>query len=114
MYSVAMGDYRKLLVWQRARALVKRIQRLITDLPVDERAVRGDQLKRAATSVRYNIAEGAGFNSDRQFAKYLIYALASANELQDELDDLSDQSLLQERDTDLPAEVAEIRAMTFG
>ena len=108
-----MGEYRKLLVWQRARALVRRVQQLVADLPASERAVRGDQLIRAATSIRYNIAEGAGFNSDRQFAKHLRYALASANEVQDELDDLDEQKLLPERDRDLPGEVAEIRAMTF-
>ena len=109
-----MGDHRKLLVWQRVRRLVGRVQQLVAELPASERAGRGDQLIRAVTSIRYNIAEGAGYNSDRQFAKHLRYALASANEVQDELDDLSDQNLLADRDRDLPGEVAEIRAMTFA
>jgi four helix bundle protein len=106
-----MGDYRKFEVWHRARQLVRRIQVLVRELPEEERSVRGEQLRQACTSIRYNIAEGAGLNSDPLLSKHLRYALGSANEVQDQLLDLDDQGLLQARDQDLHAEVSEIRSM---
>jgi four helix bundle protein len=41
-----------------------------------------------------NIAEGCGFNSDPQLAKYLRQARGSADELQDELETLARRGLI--------------------
>jgi four helix bundle protein len=106
-----MGDFRKLQVWQRARALTPRIVALIEKLPPHMRYDARSQLLEAAQSIRRNIAEGAGHNSDAQLARHLGIALASANEVQDELDALDQTGNLPPEDRDLIPEVAEIRAM---
>jgi four helix bundle protein len=106
-----MGDYRKLLVWQRARALEARVRSLVGLLPPAERIRLGDQIIRAALSVRLNIAEGAGLNTDRQFARHLLLALGSANEVQDALDAIDDLGHLPSTDLDLVDETSQLRAM---
>jgi four helix bundle protein len=109
--ALHMGDYRKLKVWQRARAFSLRMRELVNALPARERLTIGEQLVRAADSVRFTIVEGAGFNNDRQLARYLSMALASANEVQDELDTLVETGLLPSEFADMPPELVEIRAM---
>ena len=66
---------------------------------------------RAANSIRHDIAEGSGMGSDGQFARYLRYAIASADELADEVQALSDVLLLPLPDEDLLTEPAELAAM---
>ncbi len=109
--EASVGDYRKLLVWQRATGLARRVRALVDALPPRERRNIGDQLLRASGSIRFNIAEGAGLNSDAGFARHLRIAPGSANEVQDQLADLEAVGLLAESDRELPKEVAEIRAM---
>jgi len=58
-----------------------------------------NQMRRAAISVVSNICEGASSGSDRQFARYLIIARASANELQGQLAIVAD---IGELDLDHP------------
>ena len=66
-------DYR---VWQEAVALT----RAVYDLPVKDANLR-DQLRRAATSVTANIAEGAGAGGDAEFRKFLRYSRRSCDEI---------------------------------
>jgi four helix bundle protein len=66
----ALGDYRKVRVWQHAAELCRRVNPLV----------------RAATSIRLNIAEGAGLYTDPMFARHIRIALGSANACQDALD----------------------------
>jgi len=106
-----MSDYRRLRIWQRARILSIRIHRMVGRLPHAERARRGDQLIRAANSIRHNIVEGSGMGTIPQFARYLRYSIASADELTDELQELNDVRLLPPADEDLLTEPAEIAAM---
>jgi four helix bundle protein len=107
----AVGDYRKLEVWKRAREMTLRINDLVKSLPRAERARIGDQLMRSADSIRFNIVEGCGLNTDPQLARYLSSSLGSANELQDELDALAERGLLRKKDEDLRPETTELRAM---
>ena len=55
-----MQDHHQLEVWQRAMAFAVDIYRFSTQLPDGERYNLAAQLRRAATSVPLNIAEGAG------------------------------------------------------
>jgi len=57
------------------------IYRLSTHLPLDERFNLTSQLRRAATSVPLNIAEGAGCLTDADFARFLSYAYRSLKEV---------------------------------
>ena len=84
----AMPDYHKLDVWLLACELSDQIDRLVTELGSRIRAHTADQLCRAADAIHENIAEGCGFRSDPQLAKYLRQARGSGDEVQDELETL--------------------------
>jgi four helix bundle protein len=77
----AMHPFRRLLVWRRAHALALQVHE------VTERNYQGrywsliDQMRRSATSIASNIAEGSGQVTSAQFARYLTIALGSVREL---------------------------------
>ena len=77
-----MQDYRNLEVWQVSMDYVVNIYKLAASFPHDERHDPASQIRRAATSIPLNIAEGAGCDSNREFTRYLVYAYSSCNELQ--------------------------------
>ena len=52
------------------------------DFPRDEKYGLTSQMKRAAYSIPFNIAEGCGKNSDKDFCSFLDTSLGSANELE--------------------------------
>jgi len=83
-----MPDYHKLEVWVLACELSDRTDRLAGELGSRIRAHTADQLCRAADAIHENIAEGCGFRSDPQLAKYLRQARGSGDEVQDELETL--------------------------
>ena len=78
----AFADYRGLRVWQVAMDLVIESYRLGDLLPTRERFGLVAQLRRAATSVPANIAEGNGRVHRREYLHYLSIARGSLNELQ--------------------------------
>jgi len=91
---LAMPDYHKLEVWVLACELSDRIDRLVRDLSSQIREHTADQLCRAADAIHENIAEGCGFNSDAQLAKYLRQARGSGDEVQDQLETLARRGLV--------------------
>jgi four helix bundle protein len=109
-----MGDYKKMEVWRRSRALCIRVDQMIAKLPAEIRANVRDQLGESVGSIRHNIAEGAGLRSDPLLAKHLRTSLGSANEAQDQFDRLDERGVLPPEDRDLTAELTEIRAMLAG
>lgn len=66
-----MGDYHKLEVWQLSTTLADDVTTLIDEMPGRRASAMNDQITRCADSIHQNIAEGCGYNNDRQFAKYL-------------------------------------------
>jgi four helix bundle protein len=96
-----MPDYHKLEVWALACALSDRVVLLVDTLGKRLRTSKADQLLRAADAIHENIAEGCGFNSDPQLAKYLRQARGSADELQDELETLARRGLIPQGAEDL-------------
>ena len=76
-----MQDYHQLEIWQRAMAFTVEIYAFSRKLPDDERFNLIAQLRRAATSVPLNIAEGAGCSSNPEFARFLSYAYRSLKEV---------------------------------
>ena len=73
--------FEKLNVWQSARALNRDVYRSTKLFPTSEQFALTSQLRRSSISISSNIAEGAGRNSDRDFAHFLEQAFASAMEL---------------------------------
>jgi four helix bundle protein len=57
------------------------VYRLSAQLPDSERYNLTSQLRKAATSVPLNIAEGSGCGGDTEFARFLSYAYRSLKEV---------------------------------
>ena len=72
-------------IWKKSIDLTTRVYKITALLPEEEKYGLSSQLKRAATSVASNIAEGAGRNSKKEFKQFLSIANGSAYELQTQL-----------------------------
>ncbi|MGE0451419.1 MAG: four helix bundle protein [Vicinamibacterales bacterium] len=76
-----MQDYHQLEIWQRGMAYVVEVYRFSAQLPDGERYNLTAQMRRAATSIPLNIAEGAGCVTNAEFARFLGYAYRSLKEV---------------------------------
>ena len=78
-----MRDYKKYDVWVKSHDLVLIVYKEIAPLfPKSEQFELTSQMKRAAYSIPFNIVEGCGRNSDKDFAHFLDMSLGSSNELE--------------------------------
>jgi len=77
-----MSDYRKLVVWEKGHKLVLAVYRATMTFPKEELYGLTSQLRRAASSILANIAEGSGCGSDAEMIRFLRIALGSASELE--------------------------------
>lgn len=69
----------------------------------------------AAESIAFNIVEGCGSTSSREFARFLEISIKSASELEYQLQIAGDCGLLQQGiSRSLSAETVEIRRMLCG
>jgi four helix bundle protein len=82
VYEAQVREIQNLKIWHRGRGFVSSIYTASRSFPTDERYGLTSQLRRAAVSVVANIAEGAGRDSDREFARFLRIALGSAAEVE--------------------------------
>lgn len=78
-----MQDFRKLEIYKEAIKYCAEIYQFCSKLPEEEKYGLISQIKRAATSIALNIAEGTGCNSNSEFSVFIRYSLRSSN---DELD----------------------------
>jgi four helix bundle protein len=72
-------------VWQSSMELVVACYKLSAALPPEERFGLVSQIRRAATSIPANIAEGFGRWNAREFARFLSIASGSLRELETHL-----------------------------
>src|SRR3990170_7223301 len=115
LYESGVGDYRKLRVWQLAREFTKDVYELTRGYPRGEEFGLVAQLRRASGSIGANIAEGFGRSSDRDTARFIGFAIGSANEIEQHLATSADVGYLSpESASALSAAVAEIRRMLVG
>ncbi len=77
-----MKNFRDLLVWLKAHKNVMQVYKLTKAFPKEELFGITSQIRRAATSVPTNIAEGRGKFSQRDFANYLQTSLGSTQEVE--------------------------------
>ncbi len=80
-----MQDFRNLKVWEKAHALTLEVYRVTASFPREERFALVDQLRRSASSIPTNIAEGCGRETDRDFAQFINIAAGSASECEYQL-----------------------------
>ena len=77
---MGVRNYRDLIAWQKAMEFVESIYKISQQFPVEERYSLTSQLRRSATSVPSNIAEGQGRFSNPDFKRFLSIAHGSLSE----------------------------------
>lgn len=80
-----MKDFRGLKVWEKAHEFVLEAYRESRGFPADERFGLTAHIRRSASSITSNIAEGCGRETDKDFARFLTIAAGSASETEYQL-----------------------------
>ena len=75
-----MQNYKDLKVWEKAYLFTFKVYESTKAFPKEEIYSLTNQLRRSASSIPANIAEGCGKNSKNDFAHYLNIALGLTNE----------------------------------
>lgn len=96
-----MHNYQELKIWQEGRTLVKAVYELTAVFPKDEMYGLTSQIRRASVSIPSNIAEGTGRASDKEFLRFLDYALGSLFELETQIILANDLNFIKSEDYDL-------------
>jgi len=80
-----LESYRDLKVWQRAMALAEACYLQTRSFPREEMFGLTSQIRRAATSIAANIAEGYGREQTRSYVQFLRVSQGSLKELETHL-----------------------------
>lgn len=80
-----MQDFRNLVVWQKAHQLTLAVYRVTDAFPKEEMYGLTSQMRRSASSIPTNLAEGSGRDGDTEFARFAQIAMGSATELEYQL-----------------------------
>lgn len=108
-------DYRKLRVHANANSLAIRVRGATIRFPRTGYASFKSQLTSAAESIAFNIVEGCGANSPREFARFLDIGIKSAIELEYQLALAKDYGVLRYSVWEtLTVETIDVRKMLFG
>lgn len=83
-----MGDksYRNLIVWQKAMDLTVLVYRLTKSFPASELYGFISQIRRAASSIPANIAEGSRRRTAKDQLHFFVMAFGSGSELETHLE----------------------------
>lgn len=73
--------YKDLIVYQKARILVKKIYQITASFPRSEISGLTSQIRRASVSVVLNIVEGEARNSTKEYLNFLNISYGSVNEV---------------------------------
>jgi four helix bundle protein len=110
-----MQDYKELKVWETAHKFTLSVYEAGKAFPKDELYSLTYQLRRAASSIPANMAEGPGKNTQAEFAHFLNIALGSANESEYFLILSKDLNFLnQDRFSELYNDINEMKAMPIS
>jgi four helix bundle protein len=110
-----MSDFKKLKVWRKGHALALNVRRVAVGIRGrDDMALR-TQMIRAAMSVPATIVEGAGQTSQREFARFIRFALNSASELEYHLIMARDTKAISVAESEsLSSQTVEVQRMLHG
>jgi four helix bundle protein len=95
---VGAQNYRELIVWQKSMALAKFCYELTKTFPRDELFGMTGQIRRAATSIPANIAEGNARAHLKEYLNHLSIARGSLAELETHLILSNEVKLLKKDD----------------
>jgi four helix bundle protein len=110
-----VSDFKKLKVWRKGHALALNVRRVAVGVRGSDNATLRSQMLRASMSVPTNIVEGAGQTSQREFARFIRFALNSASELEYHLIIARDTKAITSGDFEsLSAQTVEIIKMLHG
>ena len=93
-------SFEGLEVYKTARLLVRDVYRLQQKFPQTETYALGDQIRRSASSVTSNIAEGSGRNSYKEKIHFIEIAYGSLMEAFSQLQIAQDLGYLTAKDID--------------
>jgi four helix bundle protein len=76
-----MRNYRDLQTWHKAHQLTLELYKVSRQFPKEEMYGLISQLRRAASSIGANLAEGCGRQTNSEFARFVRISMGSASEL---------------------------------
>ena len=110
-----MQDFRKIEAWKRAHAHVLNVRKATRSFPKRGYAHLNAQMIASAESVPFNIVEGCGATSRKEFARFLDISIKSTFELEYQLQLAKDYEVMRGREwQSLTRETVEIRMMVCG
>ena len=110
-----MRDFRKLSVWEKSHNLTLLIYKSTSSFPKEELYGLVSQMRRSASSIPSNIAEGCGRNTQPQFARFLNIAFSSASELEYQIILSKDLKLINSKIfKELSDNIVEIKRMLYS
>lgn len=110
-----MRDFQQLAIWQRSHAITLKVYSYSQSFPPSELYGLTSQMRRSASSVPTNIAEGCGRSSNAELNRFLIIASGSASELQYQTILAKDLGYLSENlFKELEGEIIEVRKMLYS
>ena len=111
----SMSDFKKLRVWRKSHALTLNAHRVAASIRGAQYAALRSQMIRAAMSISANIVEGREQKTEREFARFLGYALASSSELENHLIVARDLRAITNTDfSSTLGQVIDVRKMLHG
>ena len=108
-------SFENLEVYGKVRELIKNIYLLQNTFPKEERYALGDQIRRAATSISANLAEGSGRASIKEKIHFIEISFGSMTEVFCELQTACDLGYITEQQFDeLRPQFADVARMLSG
>ena len=80
-----MRDFRRVAVWEKSYRLALDIYGATRQFPPEELRGLTSQLRRCASSIPANIAEGCGRSGDAELRRFMLMAMGSCSELENHL-----------------------------
>ena len=107
-----MRNFKTLYAWQKSHEFILEIYRTTQDFPSEEKYGLTSQIRRAATSIALNIAEGCGRRTEKEFANFLNISFGSCCEVEYAILLCKDLNFItEEKYNDLDNKLLEIKKM---
>jgi four helix bundle protein len=107
-----MRNFKEIKAWQKAHSLALKTYTATAGFPRSEMFGLTSQMRRSASSIGANIAEGCGRKSKNELGRFMLIAMGSASELECHLLLAHDLGFLRSQEySGLEANVTEVKRM---